>query len=906
MPNAPGSKILIIEDQMIIAADICVQLSKLGYTIIGINNCMANAFQTIEKTRPDIVLMNIGVTEKSDRISGAEVLMHGYHIPVIVLSYYIDPTTCQQLMELRPYALISTPFGTADLQRGIASARRRMATEAAVRPAMPTIRTMTATARTAGPIRAKTPFNFVAIRITITKFIKLMATMANQSAHTCPQLLESSGVNPIQKGWKTPFSIFKKLLTFGLLALLFAGIPETLTAQEYPVKQKDNIAQFKPVKQSSTEHAGGAYRAVDGITDGNWGNASVTHTQGENSPWLEIDLLDVYDITSITLHNRTDAGQERLANFTISVSDMPMEGGGNGTLFASEPGQAGKSKTYTGQIKGRYVKVQLKGINVLNLAEVVVNGKLIESRPRPNNNVALGKPARQSSVFEGWPVANLANDGNTNAHYGYGSVTATNVDLGAWWEVDLGEVYEVSEVVIYNRTDCCPERLNDFVIKYSEQPMRNQGDGNIFRQEKSYPAIYGKYQIANERGLVNARYIRVALTGRNILSLAEVEVMGKLPGKVVSIDDINDYYWTYMKRDNPGATQLGTTLTNSVEKAAGYQLEESFSRENQVSVEVSAGVEFTIKGILDVSTSLTVGTTLTSTSGTTNSSNLSKTVNDAVSDDIQIPASSTVYFFTKWKERKGRVVVAYDGINWPYTATTDIKPAGEGAVFAYRTNDNIAPELKQYKPGDPIPEEVFQKIRAHNVAYENQKNGAGGTVVGNSNTPPVTPPVGTTTTRLPSTTTTPPPVSTTTTTPPVSTTPSATVGGGCYRIQNNWYPNTYIHNENGKIEIGTIQPGWLSAQWRIVPAHSGMVRIQNLWHTDQYLHIQNGQLEVSTIDNNWASALWKLEPAHSGWVRIQNSWQKDQYINNSAGKLEAAPIQPNWASALWNLVFVAN
>jgi CheY-like chemotaxis protein len=888
MHNAPGSKILIIEDQMIIAADICVQLSKLGYIILGINSCMANAFQTIKKTRPDIVLMNIGVKEKMDRISGAGVLMHSHHIPVIVLSYYIDPTTFQQLMELRPYALISTPFNSAGLQRGIASARQRMAKEAAVRPPKPTIRTMTTTARTVGPIRARTPFNFVPIRITITKLKKIMATMANQSAHTCPQLLESSGVNAIQKGRKTAFSIFKNLLTFALFAFLFAGIPATLTAQEYPVRQQDNIAQFKPVKQSSTEHVGGAHRAVDGNTDGNWYKASVSNTAEEDSPWLEIDLLDEYDIMAITLHNRTDCCMERLANFTISVSDKPMEGGRNGDLFASEPGQAGQSKTYTGQKRGRYVKVQLKGRNVLNLAEVVVNGKLVKSLPRLDGNVALGKPARQSSVFEGYAVANLANDGNTNGHFGYGSVTATNIDLGAWWEVDLGEVYEVSEVVIYNRTDCCPDRLNDFVIKYSEKPMRNQGDGDIFYQVKNYPAIYGKYQTNNERGKVNARYIRVALTGTNILSMAEVQVIGNLPGKVVSINNSDEYYWTYTKRTNPGTTVLESEFRNSVEKAAGYQLEESFSRENSVNIQIQQEIGIEID-IFSSKTTFTAGASLTLGSNRTNTSNLSKTIRKEDSDNVQIPASSTVYFFTKWKEKKGRVVVAYDGINWPYTATTDISTAGDGAVFAYKINDDIAPELRQYKAGEPIPEEVFQKIRNHNVAYENQKNGAGGTAVGTSNTPPNTPPTGTTTT-----------------TPPTGTTPSATVGDGCYRIQNNWYQNTYIHNENGKIEVGSIQPGWWSAQWKIIPANNGLVRIQNLWHTDQYLHIQNDQLEVGPIDNNWASALWKLEPAHSGWVRIQNSLRNDQYINNQNGKIASGPIDPNWASALWKLVLVAD
>ena len=36
--------------------------------------------------------------------------------------------------------------------------------------------------------------------------------------------------------------------------------------------------------------------------------------------------------------------------------------------------------------------------------------------------------------------------------------------LGAWWEVDLGQDVAVSKVVIYNRIDCCPERLSNSMV----------------------------------------------------------------------------------------------------------------------------------------------------------------------------------------------------------------------------------------------------------------------------------------------------------------------------------------------------------------------------------------------------------------------------------------------------------
>jgi hypothetical protein len=143
-----------------------------------------------------------------------------------------------------------------------------------------------------------------------------------------------------------------------------------------------------------------------------------------------------------------------------------------------------------------------------------------------------------------------------------------------------------------------------------------------------------------------------------------------------------------------------------------------------------------------------------------------------------------------------------------------------------------------------------------------------------------------------------------TTTPP-TTTPAANTmtpaSPGFVRIQNSWYKQNYIHNQNGPIEQGVIEPNWWSSQWKIVPAHSGWVRIQNKWKPDQYLHNQNGKLEVGPIQPNWASAMWKLVPVHSGWVRIQNSWYKDRYIHNQNGTIEVGPIQNNWASAMWKV-----
>ena len=76
-------------------------------------------------------------------------------------------------------------------------------------------------------------------------------------------------------------------------------------------------------------------------------------------------------------------------------------------------------------------------------------------------NVALGKPAKQSSVY-GRGNASRAVDGNENSSWVGRSITHTGKDKNAWWQVDLGKGYQIDKIVITNRKDCCSDRLSNF------------------------------------------------------------------------------------------------------------------------------------------------------------------------------------------------------------------------------------------------------------------------------------------------------------------------------------------------------------------------------------------------------------------------------------------------------------
>ncbi|MEZ5043591.1 MAG: response regulator [Saprospiraceae bacterium] len=129
MQRQPPPKILILESQMIIAADISLQFSKLGYDVIGINTRAEDALKTIATSRPDMVLINLEWQADAAGLGTARIILETFRIPVIFLSAGTDRELFKGIIAARPYAFIAKPFEKKDLQRGVETALKRMAAE---------------------------------------------------------------------------------------------------------------------------------------------------------------------------------------------------------------------------------------------------------------------------------------------------------------------------------------------------------------------------------------------------------------------------------------------------------------------------------------------------------------------------------------------------------------------------------------------------------------------------------------------------------------------------------------------------------------------------------------------------------------------------------------------------------
>jgi hypothetical protein len=157
---------------------------------------------------------------------------------------------------------------------------------------------------------------------------------------------------------------------------------------------RSNVAIGTKASQSSTYAAQyGAEQAVNGET-----NRLFTHTNATALPWFQLDLGTVDQISSVTISNRPDCCQDRLANFYLLVSDVELAANDLPTLL-SQPGVSAFFYPRAPMIfdlpvdrSGRYVRLQLTGTNYLNIGEVQVWGQQPTLSP-------LSRPAAPESCL---------------------------------------------------------------------------------------------------------------------------------------------------------------------------------------------------------------------------------------------------------------------------------------------------------------------------------------------------------------------------------------------------------------------------------------------------------------------------------------------------------------------------
>ena len=334
------------------------------------------------------------------------------------------------------------------------------------------------------------------------------------------------------------------------------------------------------------DYGGVATRAVDGDTNPVYSSKSITHTEESNDPWWYVELGGAFRIEQVVIWNRLDCCSDRLSGARVRLmTTLSTDGSSDIASEITLPDMTGRSNfewdtsgVSNTDILGVLVFIPRQS-TYLSLAEVQVYGArtncpIIPSsspssfptaRPSaapsksqspstfpstlqptalpsaspsksqspsqkpsttcPLENAALGKPTAQKSTGFGGD-SSRAVDGNTSGVYNEGSTTHTTLIHGPWWYVDLQGSYTIQEVVIWNRKDCCSDRLSNAKVRLLTSIS---DDGVNYISEETLPDMDGEEKFVWDTsdipnsGVVGV-YVFIPANGV-YLALAEVQVM---------------------------------------------------------------------------------------------------------------------------------------------------------------------------------------------------------------------------------------------------------------------------------------------------------------------------------------------------------------------------------------------
>jgi PAS domain S-box-containing protein len=110
------TRILVVEDEYIIAGEIEMSLQSLGYDACGVAHEAEEAIRKVELLKPDIVLIDINLNDTMSGIEAAKIISDKHNIPIIYLTAYGDPSTLKEAMSTKPYGYILKPYKDDDLK----------------------------------------------------------------------------------------------------------------------------------------------------------------------------------------------------------------------------------------------------------------------------------------------------------------------------------------------------------------------------------------------------------------------------------------------------------------------------------------------------------------------------------------------------------------------------------------------------------------------------------------------------------------------------------------------------------------------------------------------------------------------------------------------------------------------
>ncbi|MEL7122439.1 MAG: response regulator transcription factor [Bacteroidota bacterium] len=122
-------RVLIVEDEVLIAEDIADSLSAIDYKVAGIAYSVKKALMLLESQHPDIVLLDIQLMGEQSGIDLAKIISEKHRIPFVFLTSFADKKTIDQAKKTMPYGYVVKPFSEKELFSSLEIAMYRFAME---------------------------------------------------------------------------------------------------------------------------------------------------------------------------------------------------------------------------------------------------------------------------------------------------------------------------------------------------------------------------------------------------------------------------------------------------------------------------------------------------------------------------------------------------------------------------------------------------------------------------------------------------------------------------------------------------------------------------------------------------------------------------------------------------------
>lgn len=113
------SKILVVENESLVAIDIQESLQSFGYEVVAIASCGRTALAQVEKTRPQLVIMDIMLEGEMDGVETAIAIRSRFNIPVIFLTAFTAQDLLARAKVAQSYGYIVKPFADRELMANV-------------------------------------------------------------------------------------------------------------------------------------------------------------------------------------------------------------------------------------------------------------------------------------------------------------------------------------------------------------------------------------------------------------------------------------------------------------------------------------------------------------------------------------------------------------------------------------------------------------------------------------------------------------------------------------------------------------------------------------------------------------------------------------------------------------------